>query len=117
MELLQATDLKDKDRDKLLGGSGVALVATTKDLTTRIGADQEIAHNPLDHAFLLEMTMPWILPRSSVRQPTTKNEKNIAKQADALNVESKVTSSAIVLTKSLALARLALSRFKTIMNL
>ena len=57
MELLQAIDPKGKDRDKLLDGSGVALVATIKGPTTRTGADQEIAYNPPDHVFLLKMTM------------------------------------------------------------
>ena len=113
----QAIDLKDKDKDKLLDGSGVALVATTKDLTTRTGADQEIAHNPLDRVFPLEMTMQWICPQSSARRPMTKNAKNAKKLADASNVESKAILFAIVQTKSLVFVRLALSRFKTIMNL
>ena len=100
MELLQAIVLKDKGQGKLLDRSGVALVAITKDLTTRTGADQEIAYNPLDHAFLLEMTMPWIRLLLSAKQPMTKNAKNTARLVDALNVENKATLSAIVLTKS-----------------
>ena len=117
MELLQAIDLKDKDKGKLLDGSGVALVATTKDLTIRIGVDQEIAHNPLDHVFPLEMTMLWIRPLSSAKRPMTRNARNIARPVDALNAENKVISFAIAPTKSLAFAQLALSRFKMKMNL
>ena len=117
MELLQVIDLKGKDKDKLLDGSGVALVATTKDLTTRTGADQEIAHNPLDHIFPLEMTMQWIHPRLSVKQPMTKNAKNIERLVDASNAENKATSLAIVLTRNPVFARLVLSKFKMTMNL
>ena len=114
MELLQAIVLKDKDRDRPLDGFGVALVATTKDQTTRTGADQEIVHNPLDHVSPLEMTMQWIRPPSSAKQLTTKNARNTERPADASNAENKAISSAIVLTRNPAFA---LSRFKTIMNL
>jgi len=79
---------KDKDKDKLLDGSGVALEAITPDPTTKTGADQEIVHL-LDHVFPLEMTMLWTLPLSSVRPQTTKNVRNTEKRADASNVESK----------------------------
>jgi len=58
--------LKDKDKDKLLDGSGVALEATTPDPTTRTGVDQEIAYLP-DHVSLLRMIMLWILPPSSAK--------------------------------------------------
>jgi len=79
---------KDKDKDKLLDGSGVTLEAITPDLTTRTGADQEIAHL-LDHIFLPEMTMLWTLPPSSARLQMTKNARNTKRQADASNVENK----------------------------
>jgi len=82
--------LKDKDKGKLLVGSGVALEATIPDPTIRIGADQEIVHL-LDHIFPLEMTMLWTLPLSSIKPQTTKNARNTRRQADALNVESKAT--------------------------
>ena len=82
--------LKDKDKDRLLDGSGIALEATTLDPTTRTGADQEIAHH-LNHIFLLEMTMPWTLLRLSAKLQTTKNARNTGRQVDASNVESKAT--------------------------
>ena len=82
------TILKDKDKDKLLDGSGIALEATTPDPTIRTGADQEIAHL-LDHVFPLEMTTLWILPLSSARLQMTKNARNTERQADASNVENK----------------------------
>ena len=70
--------LKDKDRDKLLDGSGITLEATTKAPTIRTGMDQGIAHNPLDHIFLPKMTMQWTCPLSSIKQPMTKNAKSTA---------------------------------------
>ena len=82
--------LKDKDKGKLLVGSGIALEATIPDPTIRTSADQEIVHL-LDHVFPLEMTMPWILPLSSVKPQTTKNVKNTERWADASNVENKAT--------------------------
>ena len=116
MELLPL-DLKDKDRDKLQDGFGVALVATTKGLITKIGADLEIAYNPLDHVFPLKMTMQWTHPLSSAKRPMTKNMKNIAKQADTLNVGSKAILFAIAQTRNLAFAQLVLSKSKMIMIL
>jgi len=82
--------LKDKDKGKLLDGSGVALEATTLDPTIKTGADQEIVHL-LDHVFPLEMTTLWILPLSSIKLQMTKNVRNTERQVDALNVESKAT--------------------------
>jgi len=67
--------LKDKNKDKLLDGSGVALEATILDPTIRTGTDQGIAHL-LDHVFPLEMTMLWTLPLSSIRLQMTKNARN-----------------------------------------
>ena len=81
---------KDKDKGKLLVGSGIALEATTPDPTIRTGADQEITHL-LNHVFPLKMTMLWILPLSSAKPQTTKNTRNIGRRANALNVESKAT--------------------------
>ena len=117
MEPLQTIAPKDKDRDRPLDGFGVALVATTKDPIIKTGADQEIAHNPRDHAFPLEMTMLWIRPLSSAKQRMTKNARNTARLVDASNAENKDISFAIVPTRNLVSVRLALSRFKTIMNL
>jgi len=82
--------LKDKDKDKLLDGSGVALEATILDLTIRTGADQGIAYL-LDHVFPLEMTMLWTLLLSSIRLQMTKNARNTERRADASNMESKAT--------------------------
>ena len=48
-------ELKDKDKGKTWDRSGIALEATTQDLTIKIGTDQEIAHNPLNHVFLPKM--------------------------------------------------------------
>jgi len=79
---------KDKDKGKLLVGSGIALEATIPDPTIRTGTDQEIAHL-LDHIFPLEMTMLWTLPQSFVKLQTTKNARNTERLADASNVESK----------------------------
>ena len=106
-----------KGKDKLLDGSGTALGVTAKDPTTRTGMDQGIARNHLDHIFLPGMTMLWIHPLSFAKQPMTKNVKSTAKLADASNAENKVISFAIAPIKSLAFARLALFRFKAIMNL
>ena len=108
--------LKDKDRDKPLDGSGVTLVATTQDLTIRTGADQEIAHNPLDHVFLLKMIMPWICLLLSTKLQMTKNVRNTEKLADALNAESKATSFAIVPTKRCMLIQLTLFKSKMMTN-
>jgi len=112
---LSITVPKDKDKDKLLDGSGVTLEATIPDPTIRIGADQEIAHL-LDHIFLLETIMPWILLPLSVKQQTTRNTRNTERQVDALNVESKATLFAIVLTKRHALVQLAPSKSKMTRN-
>ena len=92
---------KDKDKDKTLDGFGVAPEATTLDLTTRTGADQEIVHY-LDHVFLLEMITQWICPLLSAKPRTTKNKRNTAKLVDALNAESKAISSTIVPTRKYA---------------
>ena len=106
---------KDKDKGKLLVGSGVALEATIPDPTIRIGVDQEITHL-LDHAFLLEMIMLWTLPLLSAKLQTTKNVRNTEKPADASNVGSKATLSAIVPTKRHALELLALFKLKMMTN-
>ena len=106
---------KDKDRDKLLDGSGVALEATIPDPTIRIGADQEIAHL-LDHVFPLKMIMPWIPLLLSAKQQTTKNMKNTERQVNASNVENKATSFVIVLTRRHALAQLVPSKLKMMRN-
>jgi len=58
MALPVAIAPKDKDKDKLLDGSGAALEAITQAPTTRTGMDQEIAHNPLDHVFPPETITP-----------------------------------------------------------
>ena len=79
---------KDKDKGKLLDGSGITLEAITLDPTIRTGVDQEIAHH-LDHIFPLKMIMLWILLLSSTKLQMTKNTRNTERQADALNVESK----------------------------
>ena len=117
MELLPTIDPKDKVKDRPLDGFGVALVATTKVLTTRTGADQEIAYNPLNHDSPLEMTMPWIHPLSFAKRPTIKNVKSTAKQADVSNVENKATLFMIVQTRNHMFVRLVLSRFKMTTNL
>ena len=82
--------LKDKDKGKTLDRFGIALEATTLDLTTRIGADQEIMHL-LDHAFLLKMITLWICLPLSARPQMIKNARSIKRLVDALNAESKVT--------------------------
>ena len=105
MEPRQITVLKDKDKDKPLDGSGVALMAITKDLTTRIGADQEIVHNPPGHDSPLEMTMRWIHPPSSEKRLTTRNVRNTVRLADASNAESKATSFAIAPIRNLEIGR------------
>jgi len=107
--------LKDKDRDKLPAGSGVALEATTLDLTIRTGADQEIAHH-LNLIFLLKMITPWIRPPLSVKPQTTRNTRNTKRPADASNVESKATLFAIVPKKRHALVQLTLSKSKMTIN-
>jgi len=109
------TILKDKDKDKLLDGSGVTLEATIPDPTIRIGADQEIAHL-LNHVFLLKMITPWILPPLSAKQQTTKNVRNTKRRVDASNVENKATLFAIIPTKRHTLAQLAPSKLKTTRN-
>jgi len=81
---------KDKDKDKLLDGSGVVLEAIIPDPIIRTGVDQEIVHL-LDHIFPLKMIMLWTLPLLSAKPQTTKNVKNIGRRADALNVENKAT--------------------------
>ena len=96
---------KDKDKDKLLDGSGIALEAITPDPIIRIGADQKIAHHP-DHVFLLEMTMLWILLWLSAKLQMTKNVRNTARQANALNVESRDILFATVLTRRHVLVQL-----------
>ena len=107
--------LKDKDRDKLLDGSGITLEATTPDPTIRIGADQEIAHL-LNHIFLLKMIMLWILLPLSTKLQMTKNVRSIERRADALNVESKAILFAIVPIKRHALVQLALFKSKMTTN-
>ena len=107
--------LKDKDRDKPLDGSGIALEATSLDLTIRTGADQEIAHH-LDLVFLLEMTMPWICPPSSIKPQTTKNTKNTKRLVNASNVGSKATLFMTVPIKRHMLVQLALFKSKTMTN-
>ena len=109
------TVLKDKDRDKLLDGFGIALEATTPGPITRIGADQEIVHLP-DHAFLLEMTTLWTLPLSSAKLQMTKNARNTERQVDVSNVENKVILFAIVPTKRHALIQLTPFKSKTTRN-
>ena len=90
MALPTAIVPKDKDRDKPRDGSGATLEATTQALTIRTGADQEIAHNPLNHIFLPKTITLWICLPLSVKLQMTKNVKSTIKRADALNVESKV---------------------------
>jgi len=107
--------LKDKDKDKLLDGSGIALEATTLDLTTRTGADQEIVHH-LDHAFPLETIMQWIRLPLFAKPQTTKNVRNTERLADASNAESKATLSAIVPIKRHELVQLALFKSKMTTN-
>jgi len=107
--------LKDKDKGKLLDGSGVALEAITLGPTIRTGADQEIKHL-LNHVFPPEMTMLWTLPLSSAKLQMTKNVRSTRRQADALNVESKAILFAIVLTRRHALAQFAPSKLKTTRN-
>ena len=106
---------KDRDKDKLLDGSGIALEATTLDPTIRTGADQEIAHHP-DHVFLLKMTMPWILLQLSTKLQMTKNARNTKRQVDVLNVENKVILFATVPTKRCVLVQLAPFKLKTTRN-
>jgi len=108
--------LKDKDSNKPLDGPGIALVATTLDPTIRTGADKEIVLNPLDHAFLLKMIMLWICLPLSAKPQMTKNMRSTARQANALNVENKVTLFAIAPIKRHALIQLALSKLKITTN-
>jgi len=115
MGLLIPVELKDKDKGRTLDGSGIALEATTPDLTTKTGADQEIAHH-LDHAFPLKMIMRWICPPLSAKPQTTKNMKNIKRPADASNAESKATSFATVQIKRRMLVQLALFKLKMTTN-
>jgi len=109
------TVLKDKDKGRTLDGSGVALEATTPDPTIRTGTDQEVAHH-LDHAFPLKTIMPWIYPPLSAKPQTTRNARNTERPANALNVESKATLSAIVPTKRCALVQLAPFKSKMTTN-
>ena len=102
---------KDKDKGKLLVGSGVALEATILDPTIKTGTDQEIVHL-LNHVSPPEITMLWILLLSSARLQMTKNVRNTKRWADALNVGSKVTLFAIVPTKRHVLELLALFKSK-----
>ena len=99
------TVLKDKGKGKTLDGFGVALEATTLDPTTKTGTEQEITHH-LDYVSLLKMIMPWIHPLSSAKLRMTKNARNTAKRADALNVESRDILFATVLTRKHALVQL-----------
>jgi len=107
--------LKDKDRDKPLDGSGVALEVTIPDLTIRTGVDQKIVHH-LDLIFLLKMIMPWICLPLSVKPQTTRNVRNTERLADALNMESKATLFAIVPIKRHALVQLTLFKSKRTTN-
>ena len=107
--------LKDKDRDKPLDGSGVALEATTLDLTTRTGTDQEITHH-LDHTFPPKMIMLWIHLPLFAKPPMTRNTRNTKRPVDASNVESKATLFTIVPIKRHALAQLALFKSKMTTN-
>ena len=108
-------ELKDKDKGKTLDGSGIALEATTPDLTTRTGMDQEIAYH-LDLIFLLKMTMLWICLPLSTKPQMTKNVKSIERPANALNAESKATLFTTVPTKRHALVQLALFKSKMTTN-
>ena len=99
---------KDKAKDRLLDGSGVALEATTLVLITRTGMDKEIAHNPPDHIFLSEMITPWIHLLLSAKPQTTKNARSTARQANASNVGSKATLSAVAPIKRHVLKQLTL---------
>ena len=114
MELL-ITILKDKDKDKLLDGSGIALEATTLDPITRTGTDQEIAHH-LDHVSPLKMITRWIHPLLSAKPQTTKNTRNTEKPVNALNAENKATSFTIVPIKRHVLVQLALFKLKMMTN-
>ena len=107
--------LKDKDKGKTLDGFGIALVATTLDLTTRTGMDQEIAHH-LDCIFLLKIIMLWICPPLSTKLQMTKNTRNTERLADALNAESKATLFTTVLTKRHALVQLILFKLKMMIS-
>jgi len=112
---LSITEPKDKDRGKLLDGSGVALEATIPDPTIRTGADQEIVHL-LDHVSLLEMIMLWTLPLLFAKPQTTKNKRNTKRPADVSNVENKVISFATVPIKRHMLKPLALFKSKRMTN-
>ena len=81
---------KDKDKDKLLDGSGTALEAITPDPIIRTGVDQEITHLP-NCVFPLETTMLWILLLSFAKPQMTKNARSTKRRANASNVESKAT--------------------------
>jgi len=109
------TILKDKDKDKLLDGSGIAQEAITLDPTIRTGADQEIAHH-LNHAFPLEMITLWIRLPLSAKPQTTRNVRNTKRLADASNAGSKATLFVIVPIKRHALEQLVLFKSKMTTN-
>jgi len=112
---LSITALKDKDRDKPLDRSGIALEATIPDLTIRTGTDQKIAYH-LDLVFLPKMITLWICLPLSVKPQTTKNARNTKRLADASNAGSKATLFAIVPIKRHTLAQLALFKSKMTTN-
>jgi len=109
---LSSNRTKDKNKGRPLDGSGTVPEATTQVPTTRTGADQEIPHNLPDYVSPPEMIMPWIYLPLSVKLQTTKNARSIARQADALNAESKATLSTIAPIKRHVLVQLALSKSK-----
>ena len=106
---------KDKDKDKLPDGFGVALEAITPDPIIRTGVDQEIAHLP-DRVFPPETTMLWILLLSFAKPQMTKNTRSTKRRADASNVESKAISFATVPIKRHVLEQLAPFKSKTTRN-
>jgi len=112
---LSITILKDKDKNRLLDGSGIALEATTLDPITRIGADQEIAHY-LNHVFPLEMITQWIHPPLSAKPQMTKNARNTEKPVNASNAGNKATLFAIVPIKRHMLVQLTLFKSKMTTN-
>jgi len=116
MALLVVIIPKDKDRDKTLDGSGVALVAITLVPTIKTGVDQEIVHNPPDHVFLPKMITPWIHPLLSVKPQMIKNMRSTARWANALNVESKATLSVTAPIKRHVLVQLAPFKLKMTTN-
>jgi hypothetical protein len=73
---------------------GVAL-DKTKDKEDCSKASGKETCSQLDNASLPEMTMPWTHLPPLERQPLTKKRKSIARQGDALNVESKGTSTCL----------------------